>query len=171
MKAWGLGLVLGTLCIGAAGAGGAQAQDSLDHWNTNAVMAALQALKASDVQAVTSDGRAAVTARTRDNLNVGVYAKACDPAPPGVEPICHGLEALISFDPGARADRKALADRLNRQFALGKFVDQPDGSIRLSRYLVFDGGISPGNLRANLSGLFAIGALTAQTLWPDAAKR
>ena len=89
---------------------------------------------------MTSDGRAAVTARTKDNLNVGVYAKACDPAPPQVEPICHGLEAIISFDPGARADRKALADRLNRQFALGKFVAEPDGSIRLSRYVVFDGG-------------------------------
>ena len=171
MNAWRLGLVLGTLSIAAAGADVAKAQDNIDRWNTNAVLAALQALKASDVQAVTSDGRAAVTARTKDNLNVGVYAKACDPAPPGVEQICHGLEAIISFDPGARADRKALADRLNRQFALGKFVDQPDGSIRLSRYVVFDGGTSPGNLRANLASLFAIGGLTAQTLWPDAARR
>jgi hypothetical protein len=165
-----LGLTLAMLwCV--AGSASAQTGEPIDHWNTNAVMAALQTLKTSDIQTNTSEGRAAITARTRDGLNVGVYAKACDPAPPGVEPICHGMESLISFDPGSRADRKTLADRLNHQFALGKFVDEPDGSIRLSSYLVFDGGVTPGNIRAELASLFAIGALTTQTLWPGAAAR
>ena len=165
-----LGLALGVFwCM--AGAAGAQTAEPIDHWNTNAVMAALQVLKASDIQSVTNEGRAAITARTRDGLNVGVYAKACDPAPPGVEPICHGMESLISFDPGPRADRKALAERLNHQFALGKFVDEPNGAIRLSSYLIFDGGVTPGNLRAQLASLFAIGALTTQTLWPGTPAR
>jgi len=168
-----LGLMLAALCVGAtpAGAASAQTAEPIEHWNTNAVVAALQALKASDISAVTSEGRAVVTAKTRDGLNVGVYAKSCDPAPPGIDAICHGLEAIISFDPGAKADRKALADQLNHQFALGKFLAEPDGSLRLSRYVVLDGGVGSGNLRAELASVFAIAALTGQTLWPETARR
>jgi hypothetical protein len=168
-----LAIALGTLSIAACAAAPARAQssDPIDHWNTNAVLAALQALQAADIRATTSEGRAAVTARTRDGLDVGVYARACDPSPPGVEALCHGMEAIISFDPGPRADRKALVDRLNHQFALGKFLDEPDGTIRLTRYVVFDGAVTPGNLRAELASVFAIGALTSQTLWPEPASR
>jgi hypothetical protein len=173
MKGPWLGLAPSVLCLCLASvcAANAQTAEPIDHWNTNAVMAALQAVKASDIQAVTSEGRAVVTARSRDGLNVGVYAKSCDPAPPGVEAICHGLEAIISFDPGGKTDRRALADQLNHQFALGKFLAEPDGAIRLSRYVVLDGGVGPGNLRAELASLFAIGALTGKTLWPETARR
>jgi hypothetical protein len=173
MNARWLGLALGALCFGLCAGGAAQAEDTapIDHWNTGAVTAALQSLKASNIQTIVGEGRPAVMARTPDGLNVGVYARACDAAPPGVDPICHGMEAIIGFDPGARADRKALANRLNHQYALGKFLDEPDGAIRLSRYVVFDGAVTPANLRAELSSLFAIGSLTTQTLWPGAAKR
>ena len=149
----------------------AQTAEPIEHWSTAATAAALEALKATDIRASASEGRPIVTARTRDGLNVGVYAKACDPAPPGIEAVCHGMEAIISFDPGPKADRKALADRLNHQFALGKFLAEPDGSIRLSRYLVFDGAVTPANLRAELASLFTVGVLTAQTLWPETAKK
>jgi hypothetical protein len=131
-----LGLMFGALCFGAAQVSVAWAETAapIDHWNTNAVMDALQALKATQINATTSEGRAVITARTRDGLNVGIYAKACDPAPPGVDAICHGLESIISFDPGPKVDRKALADR-------------------------------------ELASQFAIGVLTAQTLWPETAKK
>jgi hypothetical protein len=173
MKGQWLGLALSVLCLGltANDAARAQTAEPIDHWNTNAVLAALQSLKASDIQAVTSEGRAVVTAKTRDGLNVGVYAKSCDTAPPGVEATCHGLEAIISFDPGPKADRAALVERLNHQYALGKFLAEPDGSIRLSRYVVLDGGVGPGNVRAELASVFAIGALAGQALWPETAKR
>jgi hypothetical protein len=173
MKARWLGLALSALWLGLGAGSAAKAEDTgpIEHWSTGAVTAVLQALNASNIQTVLGEGRPAVIARTPDGLNVGVYAKACDAAPPGVDPICHGMEAVIGFDPGARADRKALADRLNHQYALGKFLDEPDGTIRLSRYVVFDGAVTPGNLRAELSSLFAIGSLTTQTLWPDTAKR
>ena len=173
MKDHRLALMLSAFWLGVVPMGAAHAQtaDPIDHWSTNAVLAALQGLQASDIQAVTREGRAVVTARTRDGLNVGVYAKACDPAPPGVEAICHGLEAIISFDPGPKVDHKALVERLNHQFALGKFLDEPDGTIRLSRYVVFDGAVSSGNLRAELDSLFAVGAMTAQTLWPEPVRK
>ena len=170
-----IALALSALMIGAGQAGAAAAQSSespLDRWNTGAVTAALQAAGAADVVAAQANqGRPALTARTHEGLNVGIYAKACDPAPPGVEANCHGMEAIISFDPGARADRKTLVNQLNHQYALGKFLDEPDGTIRVSRYVVFDGGVTPGNLRAELTSLFAIGNLTAQSLWPDTARR
>jgi len=175
MKCLRLGFVLSLICVGLTpmGAANDQTNEAIDHWNTNAVLAALQSLKAGDIQAVTSEGRSVVTAKTRGGLNVGVYAKSCDPTPTptGVEAICHGLEAIISFDPGPKVDRVALAERLNHQFALGKFLAEPDGSIRLSRYVVLDGGVGPGNLRAELASLFAIGGMTGQTLWPEAARR
>ena len=168
MKGLWLGLMIGALSIGPARA---QTAEPLDHWSTEAVLDALRILKASEVRSLVSASATVVTARTRDGLNAAIYAKACDPAPPGVEAICHGLEAIISFDPGPKADRRALAGRLNHQFAPGKFLAEPDGSIRLSRYLDFDGGVTPANLRAELSGLFTVGALTTQTLWPQTAKK
>jgi hypothetical protein len=173
MKGQWRGRVLGALSIGMmlVGAAHAQTAEPIDHWSTNAVLAALQALKATDVEADTREGRSLVTAKTHDGLNVGVYAKACDPSPPGVEAICHGLEAIISFDPGAKVDRKGLVERLNHQFALGKFMDEPDGSVRLSRYVVFDGAVTPANLRAELASTFAVAALAAQTIWSEPAKR
>jgi len=173
MKGLWRGLAVGALCIGVTqvGVANAQAVEPIEHWNTSAVVDALQALKAQRVNATTSGGRVVVTARTLAGLNVGVYAKACDPTPPGVDAVCHGLEAIISFDPGSKADRKTLADRLNHDFAVGKFLDEPDGTIRLSRYLVFDGGITPANLRAELASLFAVGVLTGQNLWPETAKK
>jgi len=106
MKCLRLGFVLSLICVGLTpmGAANAQTNEAIDHWNTNAVLAALQSLKAGDIQAVTSEGRSVVTAKTRGGLNVGVYAKSCDPTPTptGVEAICHGLEAIISFDPGPK---------------------------------------------------------------------
>jgi hypothetical protein len=146
----------------------AQSAEPLDRWNTSAITAALEALKATEIKAGDSAGHAMVSARTHEGLNVGVYAKACDP---GLEATCHALEAILSFEPAAGADRRALAERLNHEFALGKFLAEPDGSIRLSRYLVFDGGVTPANLRAELASLFAIGALTGQIIWPETAKR
>ena len=168
-----LALGLGTLSIRACSGQAARAQspEPIDHWNTGAVTSALQALGATSIQATTVDGQAALTARTRDDLNVGVYARTRDPAPPGVEALCHGLEAIISFDPGARADRRTIVERLNHQYAIGKFIDEPDGTIRLTRYVVFEGAVTPANLRAQLASVFAIGAAATQALWPDAAKR
>ena len=168
-----IGLALGVIISAAPSLDAVHAQtvEPIEHWSIAATAAALEALKATDIRTSASEGRPVVTARTRDGLNVGVYAKACDPAPPGVEAVCHGLEAIISFDPGPKVDHRALTDRLNHQFALGKFLAEPDGTIRLSRYLVFDGAVSPANLRAELASLFNVGALTAQTLWPETARK
>jgi hypothetical protein len=148
----------------------AQSAEPIDRWSDSAITAALEALKAADIKTGDSGGHAMVTARTREGLSVGVYAKACDPKAAGAEAACRAMEAILSFEPAAGVDRRGLAERLNHEFALGKFMAEPDGSIRLSRYLVFDGGMTPANLRAELASLFAIGALTGQIIWPETVK-
>lgn len=161
------------LCLAALApfsAATAQSADAIDRWNTSAITAALETLKAADIKAGDGGGHAMVTARTREGLNVGVYAKACDPNAAGAAAACRAMEAILTFEPPVGVDRRALAERLNHEFALGKFMVEPDGSIRLSRYLVFDGGVTPANLRAELASLFAIGALTGQIIWPQTAK-
>ena len=167
MRALCLGLLASVLAVGSASA----APELIDRWGTGAVVDSLQSLGATEVQVKAAEGRPIVTARTHDGLNVGLYAKACDQVAQGGTITCHGLEAIISFDPGARVERTALVGRLNHDFALGKFLAEEDGTIRLSRYLVFDAGVTPGNLRSELASFFAVGVLTAQTLWPEAVKR
>lgn len=161
-----LGWVLCAAWLGVAQA----APATLQQWDTGAVVDVLNGLKATQVQAGDFDGRPVITAKTDQGLNVGLYAKACDTVPEGQPSSCHGLEAIISFDPGSDADRPSLVNKLNHDFALGKFMVQDDGSIRLSRYLIFDGGLTSDNLRAELASFFAIGVLTGQTLWPEPAK-
>ena len=39
------------------------------------------------------------------------------------------------------------------------------GTIRLSRYVDFDGGVTPDNLRAQLTAYFALAQVTARSLW------
>jgi hypothetical protein len=40
-----------------------------------------------------------------------------------------------------------------------------DGTIRLTRYVDFDGGVTPENLRAQLTEYFTLAGVTARTLW------
>ena len=167
MKGLCLGLMASMLVAGTANA----APDLIDRWSTAAVVNSLQSLGATDVQVKSMGGRPMILARTHDALDVAVYAKACDQVAEGGTITCHGLEAITIFDPGARADPGALVGRLNHDFALGKYLAEQDGTIRLSRYLVFDAGVTPGNLRSELASFFAVGVLTAQTLWPEAVKR
>jgi hypothetical protein len=168
MRALSVGLLVSALLAGAAQAA---PEPLVDRWSTATVTESLASLGATEVQVNATGGRPYVTARTHDGLNVAIYAKACDQAAEGKTVVtCHGLESIISFDPG-RGDRAILVGRLNHEFALGKYLAEEDGTIRLSRYLVFDAGVTPGNLRSELASFFAVGVLTAQSLWPEAVKR
>ena len=154
-----------------AGRAAAAPAPLLQHWDTAGVRAGLVAAGAADIHVFDADGLPMITARTRDGLTVGVYAKACDPSTAKSPAICHGLETIVSFDPGPTADRTPIAARLNQTYAAGKFIVAPDGTIRLSRYLNFDGGVTPDNLRAELTAYFTLAGATARTLWPSAGQR
>ena len=143
----------------------------IDHWSQPVVVRLLQSLDATDIQRTTLAGEPGLLARTADGLSVGVYAKACSPAAAATaEPFCRGIEGIASFDPGPRADRLALAVRLNHQYAAGKFMVEGDGSIRLTRYIDVDAGVSEANLRAQLGGFLALANAAKDAVWAAPAR-
>ena len=158
-----MGLVLGTSARAAEPV-------MVDHWNEPVVQRLLLSLGATDIQRTTLAGAQGLLARTSDGLSVGVYAKACSPATPPAEPFCRGVEGIASFDPGRNADRVALAVRMNHQYAAGKFMVEADGSIRLTRYIDVDAGVSEANLRAPLGGCRALAAAAKDAVWAAPAR-
>jgi hypothetical protein len=137
----------------------------VDHWSEPVVERLLQSLGATDLERTTLAGQPGLLARTADGLSLGVYAKACSPQAAPAEPFCRGIEGIASFDPGKGADRAALAARLNHQYAAGKFMVEPDGSIRLTRYIDVDAGVSEANLRSQLGGFLALADAAKAVVW------
>jgi hypothetical protein len=153
-----VGLTLG-------GSARAAAPALVDHWSEPVVERLLQSLGATGLERTTLAGEPGLLARTADGLSLGVYAKACSPATAPAEPFCRGIEGIASFDPGKGADRAALATRLNHQYAAGKFMVEPDGSIRLTRYIDVDAGVSEANLRSQLGGFLALADAAKAVVW------
>jgi hypothetical protein len=164
-------ILAAVLASAAASSAVAAPAPLLTRWDTAAVRASLVQAGAADIRVDDLDGLPMITARTRDGLAVGVYAKACDPSTAATPAVCHGLETIVSFDPGAAIDRGRMIEHLNMAYASGKFMSDPAGTIRLSRYVSFDGGVTPDHLRAELASYFTLAGLTARTLWPAAAPR
>jgi Putative bacterial sensory transduction regulator len=163
-----------TACFALAGglllSGGARAAEPVvlvDHWSEPLVERLLQSLGATELQRTTLAGQPGVIARTADGLSIGVYAKACSSATTSAEPFCRGIEGITSFDPGRGADRLALAVRLNHQYAAGKFMVEGDGSIRLTRYIDVDAGVSEANLREQLGGFLALAGAAKDAVWAE----
>jgi len=165
MKVACLALAIGLLVSGAARA----AEPALvDHWSGPLVQRLLQSLGATDSRQTQLAGAPGLLERTSSGLSFGVYAKACAPA--AAEPYCRGVEGLASFDPGRGADRAALVDRLNRRYAAGKFMLEADGSIRLTRYIDIDAGVTEANLRAQLGEFIALAEATKDAVWVTAGR-
>ena len=159
-----LPLVFATASL-IAGSAVAAPAPLLQRWDTAAIRTAVTASGAADIRVADADGLPMSTARTRDGLGIALYPKACEAQGTQAATPCHGLEAVASFDPGPTADRTALVAKLNQAYAAGKFIVVPDGTIRLLRYVDFDGGVTPDNLRAQLIAYFTLATVTAQGLW------
>ncbi|QUD88452.1 YbjN domain-containing protein [Phenylobacterium montanum] len=143
----------------------------ISRWDSGQLVNVLQSLGVSEIHVGELGGRPAVTGRTREGLSVGLFAKGCDAANPPIPVVCHSIEGAITYDAAGKPDRTALANQLNHDYALGKFMAEPDGTIRGSRYFMLDGGVSEENLRAELNGYFAVGALASRAIWPQGAAR
>lgn len=143
-------------------------------WDTPTITNAAQALDAKDVVAkLDDDGRAYITGETAEGLLFVLYPTACEETAgdkAAAQSPCYGLEAVVSYEGDGKQDRSKLVDQLNRDYALGKFTLDPDHSIVLTRYLIFDDGVTRGNLEAELSSFFAVGASAAGKIWPNADK-
>ncbi len=160
-----------TLVLGLIAVGPALAQSPpgpVQRWDSGQMVDLLNGLGAKDIHVTGAQGKPAITAVTRDGLNVGLYAKGCDAPVGAAEPVCHAIEGVVTFDVSQRPDKADLPGRLDHAYAMGKFTLEADGSLRASRYILLDGGVTQENLRTELNDFFAVGALTRQNLWPQA---
>jgi len=142
----------------------------LDRWSDAAMTEALTTLGASGVHQAKLAGHPGLIAVTPDGLNLGLYAKACAFSSTLGDNACRGVEGWISYDPGNGVDRALLVDKLNHDFAAGKFTAERDGSVRLTRYLDLEGGVSQANLTAELAEFFSVATAAKQTIWAAPAR-
>ena len=165
MKKLCLILALATMALAAQTA--RAAEPIVDRWDSPTITRTLESLGATQIRAAALNGRPGLLATTPDGLNLGLYAQACTPsqANPSDPAICHAVEFILIYDPGAGPDRSLLVDRLNHDFALGKFTAERDGSIQLVRYLNLTGGVTEANLKAELGEFFAVAAQAKLTVW------
>jgi hypothetical protein len=91
-------------------------------------------------------------AKAESGLNFTVYGIECDSNEATQR--CRGAEIVSSFD---LASEEKVAEAMEQidYAAVGDF-DGGEGRLRLSRYLIFDEGITPGNLKANLKVFISI---------------
>ncbi len=142
----------------------------ITHWDSGQLVNILKSVGASEIQVGQLGGKPALTGHSRDGLSFGLYAKGCDPAAPPAAPVCHGMEGAITYDASRKPDLASLANQLNHDYALGKFMAEPDGTIRGSRYFMLDGGVTEDNLRAELNGYFAVAGLAGRAVWQAPAR-
>jgi hypothetical protein len=171
MKKACLVLTFAALAAGSATAATpASTPPLMDRWDAGLVSAALTSLGVTGIRDASIDGQPGLLARTPDGLSMGVYAKACTPSPSGGAPVCRGLESLMGYEPGAPGDHSLLIDRLNHDFAPGKFTVERDGTIRLTQYVNLKGGISQANLKADLADFLTVAAGAKPTIWATPAR-
>jgi hypothetical protein len=149
----------------------AAAPPLLDRWETAAITVALKSLNAGGIRDATLAGQPGLLAATPDRLNIGLYAKACAPFGVPSEVVCRGLEGIVTYDPGNVADRALLVDQLNHAYAAGKFMVERDGTIRMTRYLNLEGGVTQANLKASLDDFFTVATAAKQTIWAAPQQR
>lgn len=101
---------------------------------------------------LTDNGTRYLTAKDEDGLNFNVYGHECDTK--DVSQRCTGAELSASFTLKNKDDvAKALA---GIDYAAVADDDDGEGKIKMVRYLIFDEGITSGNLRVNVEVFLSI---------------
>lgn len=137
-------LALATLLLAGASAP-ARADDVLRDWGVDDMNKALAAIGATIEPADVSDGAPVILARSRDGLNFAVFGMEC--AGQGRAARCRGAEFTATF---TLESDQAVTDALGRiNFAAVSYFRDGPKKLRVTRYMIFDEGITPGNLRVN----------------------
>lgn len=106
----------------------------------------------------TTDGQHYLSAKhEKSGLSFAVYGSECDSQSGALR--CRGADLIASF---TMADSSKMREALNfiDYAALGDY-EGTDGNLKLSRYVIFDNGITPANLTANIDVFLAL----AQQAW------
>jgi hypothetical protein len=91
-------------------------------------------------------------AKTESGLSLTIYGIECDSKEPTQR--CRGAEIVASFE---LASEEKVAEAMKQiDYAAVGDVDAGERRLRLTRYLIFDEGITPGNLRVNLNVFISI---------------
>lgn len=92
-------------------------------------------------------------------LHFAAYGASCDEDNPKKD--CMGLNAVGTFTLEPEADVKTVRDTISYAFLK---VYSSGNDVKISRYLIFDGGITRENVKENLRIFAEIGDLVWETL-------
>jgi hypothetical protein len=95
---------------------------------------------------VDDDGDHYLELETDEGLIFYIYGTACDPSDPSKD--CRGMNIVATFSLKDGEDPAEVAETISYAF-LKVYVDGPD--VKVSRYVIFDHGITRENAEANLS--------------------
>jgi hypothetical protein len=91
-------------------------------------------------------------AKTESGLTYVVYGVQCDSAEATQR--CSGAEMVASFSLADKSDVEEALDLID--YAALADYKGTDGNVKLSRYVIFDHGITPANFKTNLEVFLSI---------------
>ena len=103
-------------------------------------------------EAETSDKIRYLEAKAESGLIYAVYGFECDSKEPSQR--CRGAEMIASFTLEDKNDVDEALDLID--YAAVADYKGSDGNLKLSRYVIFDNGITPANLKVNLEVFLSI---------------
>ena len=113
----------------------------------------ITAIKAAPgTEGETADKIHYIQAKAESGLNFTVYGIECDSKEAGQR--CRGAEIVSSFELESDEDVAEAMELID--YAAVTDIDGGKGNLRLTRYVIFDEGITPGNLRVNLTVFLSI---------------
>ncbi|HEY7799595.1 MAG TPA: hypothetical protein VIA80_12565 [Hyphomonadaceae bacterium] len=95
-------------------------------------------------------------ARTEAGLVYAIYGAECDAE---TTQRCRGAEMVASFTLADKDDAGEALDLID--YAAVADYEGPDGNVKLSRYVIFDHGITPANFKTNIEVFLSL----AQKVW------
>ncbi len=98
-------------------------------------------------EAETDDKIRFIEAESPDGLIYGVYGLECDSKEPTQR--CRGAEMIASFDLERDGDINEALDLID--YAAVADYKGTDNRLKLSRYVIFDDGITPANFKVNIT--------------------
>jgi len=98
-------------------------------------------------EAETDDKIRFIEAETEDGLIYAIYGLECDSKEPTQR--CRGAEMVASFDLERDGDIGEALDMID--YAAVADYKGADNRLKLSRYVIFDDGITPANFKVNIT--------------------
>lgn len=150
----------GAFAIALVVAGGAQAQSMLSDWSISDMRQAVVAAGAT-VTREDNSGDPYIAAKTADGLKFTISGRVCDGASGAKH--CKGAFLQASFTMDSDAEVDVAVKKWGPQYAAISVTNDGEKGMLVSRYLIFDYGVSRENLRMNLEVFTGI----AEKIWDE----